>query len=192
MKRLRRLNEDSESGQAMVEFVLVFPMQLLLTVGIIQFAFIAHAYMVVGQAAFMGARAAAVADVNGMSPQAAAKRQVARTVALLTTGSAGVAGGTIPADGKLEWTASVGRYGFNDDRAREAYRLLNTIGIDDGDGEYWSCDVTFNYVVLVPMVIPIGSGMLEPGTGRPTFRIQRVGYVATPWRTSPRDASDNP
>ncbi len=187
-ERLRRLDQDSESGQAMVEFVLVFPIQLLLTVGIIQFAFIAHAYIVVGQAAFMGARAAAVADMSGLSAQAAAERQVARTVALLTTGGSGI-DGTIPDNGQLQWTANTGpSYGFSPERAKEAYSLLNPIGMHDGQSQYWSCSVTFNYVVLIPMVIP--PTVLEPGdpapvTGRPTFRIQRVGYVATPWRVAP-------
>ena len=51
----------------MVEFGLVFPVQLLLTLAIIQFAYLAHAHMVVSQAAFQAARAGAVADV-GVAP----------------------------------------------------------------------------------------------------------------------------
>ena len=45
---LRRLHDD-DSGQAMVEFVLVFPVQLLLSLLILQFCFVAHAHLVVEQ-----------------------------------------------------------------------------------------------------------------------------------------------
>jgi Flp pilus assembly protein TadG len=198
-ERLRALDRDSESGQAMVEFVLVFPVQLFLTVGIIQFAFIAHAYLVVGQAAFMGARAAAVADMStGITPGRAAERQVARTVALLTTGNpnttVGEAGAVNPPAGEMQWSAqaasgtgTTGTFGFNDNRAQEAYGLLARsrapFAQEERQGEYWSCEVVFNYMVLVPIVMPVGSGPTI--NGRRTFRIQRVGYIATPWKMAP-------
>jgi hypothetical protein len=48
------------SGQAMLEFVLVFPVFLLLVLGIIQFAELSNAHQVVNYASYMAARAAIV------------------------------------------------------------------------------------------------------------------------------------
>lgn len=149
LERLRELGRDTESGAATVEFVLIFPLQLMLTLMIIQFSFIAHAHIVVAQAAFMGARAAAVAD--GFSPtndpgapaanirEAAALRVVARTVGVLTSGEApdggyptpsvlGGGGGQSPLGqgaGELRWTRDGGQGGYDAARQQEAYRHLD-------------------------------------------------------------------
>lgn len=187
---LQQLAKDSESGQAMVEFVIVFPMQIFLTLVIIQFAYIAHAHIVVSQAAFLGARSAAVSDMQGLTYDQAGRRAAARTCALLTSGGGGVSG-VIPPKGELDWTNKDGRYGFDPARQREAYGLLTTKTRND-DG-YVVCDVTFDYI----MEIPIGNHLFAPFSDSPgakgftTFRVHRVGFVATPWAKQPVAASSS-
>ena len=60
-----------EKGQAIVEFTLVFPVQLLFTLGIMQYALIYNAKIVTEYAAFAAARAAAVYDDYDQSKDAA-------------------------------------------------------------------------------------------------------------------------
>ncbi len=204
---LQRLSKDTESGQAMVEFVLVFPVQLLLTLCIIQFAYLAHAHVVVGQAAFQGARAGAVADV-GAKTQAEARTQIedagnraaARACALLTSDAeintpptAKSTGKTEVKDGRLRWKAQGGSgwYGFSQERQTEAYELLTTSTKHTGGaGRDWIvCEVEYEYM----MQIPVANHFLAPfsakrtaygGQSYTTFYVHRVGFVPTPWTTT--------
>ncbi len=194
-QELRRLAGETESGQAMVEFVLVFPMQLLLTLAIIQFAFLLHAHLVVYQAAFLGARAAAVSDLMEprISAEEAAKRVVARTVAVLTASGDGPLGDGISPPHALDWPARGGRWGFEPERQRQAYALLRRVTVTPTDVSsnpdgYVSCDVEFDYLLSVP----VANSMIRlfspaPGPGQyKTFRVRRVGFVATPWTVPPQ------
>lgn len=144
VERMRELSRDTESGAATVEFVLIFPIQLMLTLMIIQFAFISHAQIVVTQAAFMGARAAAVADgyAPGNAPggaagnirQAAALRVVARTVGVLTSGEppdgaftqpAVLTGSPLRTQTRLSWPGDdQGGRALSTAREQEAYAHL--------------------------------------------------------------------
>ena len=189
--RLRRLLTDDESGQAMVEFVLVFPMQLLLTLAILQFAFIVHAHIVVGQAAFLGARAAAVADMLPIDQQQAATRVVARTVGVLTPNGtdAAVPGGDVTH--ALSWNARGGQYGFSTVRQQEAYGLLKRVGIrQDRANSYVSCDVEFDYVMSIPVANHFFAEMAgnegrARALGLTVFPVRRVGFIAVPWASAP-------
>lgn len=58
----RRIRPSSERGQAMVEMALVFPLLLIVAIGLVQFALYAHAENVVTGAAQDGARVAAEGD----------------------------------------------------------------------------------------------------------------------------------
>lgn len=165
---LRRLHRD-ESGQAMVEFVLVFPVQLVLSLLILQFCFVAHAHLVVQQAAFLGARAGAVADVGegkGFSTRAeldswaadgkkAARRVAGRTVGVLTSGEApSTPDGADDDDRKaMRWhNASGGGSEFNANRVKEAFAHLHEVKFipypQDG---YVACSVTYDYVMFIPV-----------------------------------------
>ncbi len=206
----RRLHED-EHGQAMIEFVLVFPIQLLLTLCILQYAYLAHAQLVVGHAAFMGARAAAVADDNlmeGMTQQDACRREVARICAQLTSGDAtGGAPGTVPPNGELKWQAEGGGYEVKGPYAAEAYSLLeDPIVYPEKQDGYVSVDITFNYVMTIPVANHLfarfsrraggggggGGDEFFFGTqgaynaatikyGSTVFPIRRAGFISTPW-----------
>lgn len=190
---LGRLARETESGQAMVEFVLVFPVQLFLTLAIIQYAFICHAQIVVGQAAFMGARAAAVSD--GMSaaggpasPQEAARRSAARILGVLTSASKGPTGGSVPSNGKLQWTAERGKRGYSAIREQQVYTLLRSVDIHPTDPAragkgYVSCDITYDYLLQIPVASHFFAKLGPGGSSKrwTTYRIRRVGFVATPW-----------
>ncbi len=208
---LAALARDDESGQAMVEFVLVFPVQLFFTLAVIQFAMIAHAYIVVGQAAFMGARAAAVSDAmgdpanpNDITPTDAATRIAARTVGTLTTGGGDVsytaAGGTILNDtsqrgyNALVWTARGSSYGYSTNRQEEAYQILRVRADTYPNRGYVACEVKLDYILQIPVAghlfATLGAAsdsraIARDGRALTSFRIQRVGFVATPWTMSP-------
>lgn len=214
LARLRELGRDSESGAATTEFVLVFPIQLFLTLMVIQFAFIVHAHLVVSQAAFMGARAAAVADgmSDGSGPavqRAAAMREVARTLAVLSSGEAPETPATLPTelpDMRLRWPSGDGqRVGFNEDREQEAYGHLQPNGVTildltaDPQHGYVSCEVQYDYVMFIPVANHAFArtggfvfGGDDPYTAesqarkRTVFRVHRVGFVPTPWTLPPR------
>lgn len=219
MSRLRgllgRLRRD-ESGQAMVEFVLVFPIQLVLSLCVLQFAFIAHAHLVVEQAAFMGARAAAVADAGvprGFDDEGAwraagvkvAKRVAARTCAVLTSAEAPSGGATIDADDRaaMRWFGEGGGTQFSDARVQEAFKHIDVEVLPEGREGYVGCQVTFDYVMMIPVAnhifaqaqMKFGLGTIGEGDaydapslerGRTCFRVRQVSFISTPWTRGPR------
>jgi len=63
-KRGAHNRSASESGQTIVEFALILPVLLLIVLGMIDFGFIMHSYIVVTQAAREGARAATFGDTD--------------------------------------------------------------------------------------------------------------------------------
>lgn len=196
----RRVHSDEE-GAALVEFVIIFPMQLMLTLVIIQYALLVHATLVVTQAAQRGARAAAVSDLaDGVNLQTSAVRAVARTVAAITPVEA--AGsftqiGNVPnpgAAGKLQWQGSGG---IPPEREQEAYALLRRVDVQrqtsGPDHGLVSVAVEFDYV----MVIPVGGrtiALLNQAAGAssgdrggiPTFTVKRAGFFMAPWLVGPQ------
>lgn len=67
--------DDGEAGQAMVEFVIIFPLQLVVTVCLMQFALLVVGRIAIDHAAWCAARAALVAcQPGGQDPQAEAER----------------------------------------------------------------------------------------------------------------------
>lgn len=200
----RALHED-QGGQAMVEFVLVFPIQLLLSLTIVQFAFLAHAHVVVGHAAFMGARAAAVADdglMQGLNQQDAARREAARILSVLTSGEppGGDGGARVPSGGELRWQAEGGGHQVAPARQAEAYAHLEVDVQPEVDDGYVSCLVTFDYPLQIPVAnhffARLGRGggggafffgregaynTASQARGETVFQIRRVGFISTPW-----------
>lgn len=213
MKWLKRLHHD-ESGQAMVEFVLVFPVQLLLSLLILQFCFVAHAHIVVQQAAFLGARAGAVADVGPdkgwdklddwkADGKKAARRVVGRTVGVLTSGGTpAVPGGTDDDDTKaMTWSNDSNRnWGYNAKRVQEAFGHLDVKFLPYPQDGYVGCAVTYDYVMFIPVANHIlaktqmifnfgGSGTYNEASQerqRTCYRIRRVSFISTPWTRAPR------
>lgn len=204
-----------ESGQAMVEFVLVFPVQLVLSLCVLQFAFIAHAHLVVEQAAFMGARAAAVADVGvprGFDDEAGwraagakvAKRVAARTCAVLTSALAPASPATIDAEDRaaMRWFGEGGGHELGDVRVQEAFKHIDVAVLPRARDGYIGCQVTFDYVMVIPvanhifahaqMKFGLGASADDPYNGpsqerqRTCFRVRQVSFISTPWTRGPR------
>jgi hypothetical protein len=181
LKRLAQALHRDESGAAMVEFVLVFPIQLFLSLAILQFAFVAKAHIIVEQAAFAGARAGAVADCalpGGHTDVAgwrslgkqAAERAAARLLGVVTSGDAGAAttiangnpGTGTPGTGTgnapttnaqpIEWTAGDGsRRGYSANRVQEAFGHLGVDFQPYPQDGYVACEITYDYTMMIPV-----------------------------------------
>jgi Flp pilus assembly protein TadG len=208
----RALHAD-ESGAAMVEFVLVFPVQLLITLVILQFAFVAHAHLVVEQAAFLGARAGAVADCDQdaghtdvaawkASGKRAAENVAARTIGVLTSGEPP----TTPSAStvKLEWTKGDGtKFGFSAVRQQEAFAHMKVTFEPYPADAYVSCEIEYDYTMMIPVANhlfaraqtffwqgPVTAadyaGTPSAQRGKTVFRIKRVSFIPTPWTRAPR------
>lgn len=215
VQTLRRLRRD-ESGQAMVEFVLVFPIQLVLSLCVLQFAFIAHAHLVVEQAAFMGARAASVADAGvprGFDDEGAwraagakvAKRVAARTCAVLTSAQAPASPATVDAEDRsaMRWFGEGGGHELDDVRIQEAFKHIDVQVLPHASDGYVGCQVTYDYVMVIPVAnhifaqaqMKFGLGTIGEGDAyndvsqerqRTCFRVRQVSFISTPWTRSPR------
>lgn len=187
-----------ESGSAMVEFAVIFWPQLTLTLAIIQFALLQYGYLIVQQAADLGARAAAVHDIMGpdsqnMSPQDAVARMAARQCALLAPGmrahssidESTFGGGSVPAGGELK-ASGVG----GEARSKQVYSLLKVDKAEVSGGEA-NCQITFDYVLQIPVgaqfiVLLNGDARARtngaPYGGRYTvWPITRSGRSVAPW-----------
>ena len=189
-----------EDGAAMVEFILIFPLQLTMTLAILQFALLQYATLVVQQAADLSARAAAVHDVMGsgsttMPRDDAALRMAARQCALLAPGiraryNGGISGGsfngkyTVLPEGRLTWG---GGNGFSAGREAQAYGLMQDVTTSVTNGQVESV-VTYDYL----MSIPVGAQfliMLNPDAwdasdargGHTVWPIKRTGRFVAPW-----------
>jgi Flp pilus assembly pilin Flp len=186
-----------EEGAAMVEFILIFPLQLTLTLAIIQFALLQYATLVVQQAADLSARAAAVHDVMGpgsasMPPNDAALRMAARQCALLAPGiraryNGGIGGnsfgGTVPANGKMSW----GGNGFSAGREAQAYGLMQSVTTNKTPGQMESV-VTYDYLMSIPVgaqfLIMLNNDAWSRSDARGGFTvwpIKRTGRCVAPW-----------
>lgn len=78
---MSRVSQQSKSGQAMVEFLIIMPVLLFLVLGTLQFAFIYHAKITFNYATFESARAG---SLNNARPFAM-NNAMARTLAPLYT-----------------------------------------------------------------------------------------------------------
>ena len=195
-RALRALFKDDESGQAMVEFVLVFPLQIWVTLAIIQFAFLMHAHVVVQQAAFLGARAAAVAETmpKAGTPQQAARRMVARQVAVITTADGHTFTPITPpqAHERLRWQTGAKDREFGAARQSQAYSLLKQVSVDSSTSRqgYLTCEVKYDYLLGIPVANHLFTKFDRSGSRNEhkltTFRIHRVGFMATPWTVAPK------
>lgn len=93
MKKIAGVLKKSSRGQAMVEFVLIFPVVLLLIMGIIEFALLANAHQVVQYSAFCAARSAIVGSSTHLSAAVA-------NIAISPTSLRGIG---IPSFPGLDW-----------------------------------------------------------------------------------------
>lgn len=86
LRRCRDMVQNEESGQGMVEFVIVFPIQFIFVAGIIQFSLYNMAVCVVNHASYRACRSALTADLlNNSDPT----REAHETAVFVLSGIAG-------------------------------------------------------------------------------------------------------
>ncbi len=173
-------------GQALVEYALVFPLQLMMTLAIIQLAHLFVAKHVLDYAAFCGARACLV-GLSEFEAERAACTPITRIA-----GPSGVGGISedpieVPGWGELPgWQAAFAktlpRYGYGDFDLEEATVL---------DAPAIRCDLTHMYELRVPIgnivAYSIGDVFLAADElvkigGAPHVRLKATCTLAQPWR----------
>ncbi|HRU05772.1 MAG TPA: pilus assembly protein [Candidatus Brocadiia bacterium] len=159
----------NERGQVVVEYAIVFPIQLLITLAIIQLAEIFVAKQVVSYAAFCGARA----QIVGENPADAACLPLAAVA-----GGAGAESEpdiTLPGWGELRGSGAA--------RAKTAVEVYNeTIGSQT----VIRCDVTHSYELSVPFGNHIASLFVTENNadnawGAPHIKITGTSSLVKPW-----------
>lgn len=186
MSRAHRRNPvQDETGAAMVEFALVFPLQLLFTLGIMQLALLYIGHMVVHYAAFQAARAALVTDGSRFKTERAAEIACAAI-----TGKSAERGGLYSVTNLAALKTSV--------------RI-----IDQGEHSHEvSVEVTHDFELVIPVINEIFAfdyksflwfgGASRPSAedavnrwlqakyGSPHLRIVKSCVVVKPWKTPSR------
>ena len=163
-----------ERGQVVVEYAIVFPIQLLLTLGIIQVAHIFVAKHIVGYAAFCGARAAIVGE-NAEDAAAICLSRIA--------GRSGVDG-----EASIEFPGWGEQPGYGAARQKSEVEVATT---DEGGQVIVKCDVKHDLELLVPVgnyivfelgqvFLPIGE---DKGYGEPHLPLTGTCTLVRPWST---------
>jgi len=207
----RRLHEEQESGVAMTEFAIAFPLQFFMTLAIMQFSLILVGHVLAQQAAFAAARASLVADVpttDGTSVSDnidtnAKKAALYILMPICPTNNdfhAMSPGAPTPTQG------TVITFAGNDDRSNAAYALttVNTHNTTATDN-YVSAEIFFDMPLEIPVVnhwfAKLGAGgtpggfMYGPSNGNFTgyndvsnqhgftcLRLHHVAFLPRPWR----------
>lgn len=141
-----------ENGQALVEFAVAFPVQLILTFGILQLAFLYSAHQVVHLASFKAARAALVYEDAGLAQQKADFAAAAICSGITgTSGYAGTADYDYPGWGKLN----------NSGVSREKTRVKILKGYYDIE-DYVEVEVQHDYELAFPFVNYLFAAFLQP------------------------------
>lgn len=189
---LRRLvcGRDNARGQALVEYAIVFPLQLMMTLAIIQLAHLFIAKQVLDYAAFCGARAALV----GL-PEEDVQRAAAIPITRIA-GPAGVSAAmcdenpiTVPGWGELaNWEAA-----YVKTLSHYGYGSLETDTTTLEGEPAIRCDLTHLYELRVPIgnivAYQIGDVFLgadeerlEKVDGVPHVRLKAACTLAQPWQ----------
>lgn len=179
-RRLSALARSEESGQAMTEFVIVFPVQLLVIAAILQFALFNNAALVVNHAAFKSARAALVADEkaprDGLPSRVGDDAQRAAVIACSTiAGSSGVAPGQTESYPGLGGTVRLPRSGAAavKTRVRAAYHPTR---------RYVGAVVEHDYELIFPVVRHLfKDAEASARYGSPHATLREACYLPCPW-----------
>lgn len=161
-----------ERGQVVVEYAIVFPIQLLMTLAIIQLAHVFVAKQIIGYAAFCGARA----EIVGESAEDAATLVLSRIAG--TTGA--------------EDEPNIELPGWGEQKAYGAARKKTKVEItktEEGGVTVVRCDVVHDLELLVPVgnyiAYRLGDVFLNLETqddyGAPHIAIPGSSTVVRPW-----------
>ena len=168
---------DGESGVAMVEFAIVFPLQLLLFLLGIQLCLIVMGKQVVNHAAFCAARAELVRGTGNAGEPLETEGEAAGEAAVIACtaiGGTATDGGTFPAIELPGWEGSSPDLDILSQRARE--KLLaacddspNLVNVVEGAGDDTGrvvVKVRFAYELMIPLanwVIYFALDTMNPG-----------------------------
>jgi hypothetical protein len=208
-KAVRRLHDEEESGVAMTEFAIAFPLQFFITLALMQFSLLLVGHVLTQHAAFGAARAALVADVplpgnltpnpNTMKAQQNQQAKRAACYILMVV---------CPRSNDGEWskvaTAAPGAIQFkDDDRSAVAYGLTNANMVTTGpDDDHVGALVEFDFPLQIPVVnhwfaklqggnpgrflydTNVGTGYSAAANtrGRTVYRIQKSSFIPKPWK----------
>jgi Flp pilus assembly protein TadG len=194
--RLAALRRDQESGAVLLEFAIVFPAQLFLTLAIMQFTLILVAHLMVQHAAFAAARAALACDVPLHEGQPANPQRAATHAAALVLGTiASDDGQNDPAPSEVvAWRNRNGDVSLS--HARGAYGKT-TVQLASQQ-TYVSALVTHDYVLWIPVANKFFAGLSVLGiqgasggnTANPAsqqrgvsaLRIAKSCFLSRPWQ----------
>ena len=161
-RHVRRARQGRHDGQVMVEFAIVFPLQLFLVAGIMQYSLIVVAHVMTNHAAFMAARAALVADDvaalkelgvtleasgGGSSPDALEQtyaEEAAWTVIATVAGSSGVSNAS--GNGVFMYPGLGGM-----PRRAAAKKKTEVEFVEPRDGDVITVRVTHDYELVIPV-----------------------------------------
>lgn len=194
-------DRDLQSGQAMVEFVLAFPIQLVLVLGIIQLSLLLIGRQVLHYAAYSAARSALVYDSDPALASSSAQRAAAMVCTCIAGPSGGETGREISVPG---WGPAGGS-----DRLRYDKQSDEKTHVDPTDVRFEETDnagsvavlVRHDFELLVPIAGPLfagssgsfgpvgGSGPANEKTlslwqrlGRPHLVLEERVVLPRPWK----------
>ena len=171
----------SRSGQALVEYAIVFPLQLMLTLALIQLAHLFVAKQILDYAAFCGARAALV-GLEYEDAQKAAAIPISRIA-----GPSGVSGDNpidIPGWGTLRGS------GAAVEKTSAPYGNFDVIQTQAGSAPVIRCEIEHAYELRVPVGnvvsytlgdVFLAAEDLERIGGMPHVRIKAACTLPQPW-----------
>lgn len=165
--------DDSEGGAALVEFAVVFPAQLFVTLALMQLSLMIVGHILVGHAAWAAARAAVVRDVplssggpSGRQAQTEAARDAAALIlapisppdaeldSTVTVTNAPTSELPANLDNKLKYPSQGKDGSFDISRKKGAYSLA-TIELEPGDvtgQDVYCVRVRFQFPLVIPVV----------------------------------------
>jgi Flp pilus assembly protein TadG len=189
-----------ERGAVLIEFAVVFPVQLFVTLGIMQLALLIVGHIVVQHAAFAAARAALVQDVpsgqGAPNPQARAEYAAAVVLAPICATNADLASGRAAVQvtrDDLTWPAQGGQFKLN--RAAGAYAPVTTVTLDPGGAQdsYAAVQVRHEFALIIPVVngffakagpyalYGVNASSVQGRGIFPILPITKTGFVPRPW-----------
>ena len=169
-------------GQAVVEYAIVFPIQLMITLAIVQLAHIFVAKHLISYSAYCGARAALVAKTDERDADAEDAAVIALSAVAGPAGGAGEAKVDIPGWGELPRSG--------------AARLKTTVAVEERDADgipVVECKVEHLYQLTIPVGNYIAYQLgemfismpdIEETYGEPHLLVTGQSMMVKPWDTT--------
>lgn len=181
---LRRLLWEEESGQAMVEFVIIFPVQYLIIAGIIQLSLLNLAHVVVNHAAFRASRAYLTSDESSGGMGGSSALEKAEHAAAITCAPLSGSSGVSPKP-DLTYPGARGTTTLPNSGGSSAKTKVSINFKEDEHMIY--CVVEHQYELIVPVVRLIFKDSDNAGLPSqfPHARVKEACVMPCPWLRKP-------